>query len=278
MTVYATGKTGTIGRKLSNQVKNLEIDLAEDSSTWDFRKINETSSVIHLAGVVGEAAVRSDLEYSKKINVEATKQLANILCEKHISQLTYVSTAHVYGYSENELDESSALNPIGHYSEQKLNAENILLNIFKNSSTKLVIIRVFSLLDYGMKSSTLGGAVEELLNGQIRKIENGDDIRDFLTPVQVARIIENISVSNMRYSIYNVCSGAGLTVRQAVQFMTNEKFANINKHINSNNTPISKIVGRNQRLRESFPDLDVTWEYSNSEKRFNQNEILGKNA
>ena len=159
--ILATGTTGTIGKHFSGVVP-LSINLLDDFNPIEPSLFNSSSVVLHAAGIVGNEAVSKDINVSRKINIDGTKKLAEISRDSSISRFVYVSSSHVYAPSDGLLLESSKVDPVGAYAEQKIEAEQAVVEVFKETPEKLCIVRVFSVLDWDVADFTLGGAIKKL--------------------------------------------------------------------------------------------------------------------
>lgn len=232
--IMATGLSGDIGRHIKIQnISDFGVRLENTQEVVTRIYESKPNQILHLAGVVGNAIVKSDLENSYKINVEATRNLGLIALESGVSRFTFVSSGHVYGVTEEPAREDSIPNPQTFYAEQKLLAESHLQDIFKDDPTKLTIVRVFSVLGFGMKPHTLGGAVENLLlSKSALVIPNSQDVRDFLSPVQVGSLLERIvNYKSSLPRVLNLGSGKRSTIKEGVQALLETKSFAINPNI-----------------------------------------------
>lgn len=259
--IYATGLSGTIGQHISQFVTPLNIRLEHLDDSTPIEPLIRNSTVIHLAGIVGYRSIDKDEKYSRLINIESTKILAKKALEAGASKFVFVSTAHVYKSSSAPLNENSEIHPINKYAEQKFEAEEELRNIFKLEDKKLCIVRVFGVLDWGMKPETLGGAVKSLVYSNFSaSINYGLDVRDFSTPGQIAKTILEIAKSPGLHGVINLCSGIGLSVEQAVAIMLERsKLPFKSTYVRRNNSTTPIILGNNSKLINYFPNLKMDW-------------------
>ncbi|WP_417440103.1 NAD-dependent epimerase/dehydratase family protein [Idiomarina abyssalis] len=147
---------GSSGFEITSLVKprkdstsSSEVQLPETRIVPDLLKSIERSgktleAVIHCAGLAHGKMKNADYEDYKKANVELTEQIAEVAIKLNVKKFVFFSTAGVYGRSsESKLSEESALAPYDYYSRSKLEAENLLIQKFKNAGleSKLVIIR-----------------------------------------------------------------------------------------------------------------------------------------
>jgi nucleoside-diphosphate-sugar epimerase len=258
----ATGHTGTIGKYLSNTIIKPDWNLASPATIKfeNYKGVNP--NLIHLAGIVGEANVLKDLALAKKINIDGTKILGRKFLEEGEGKFVYISSSHVYGENPGLITEESECNPKSRYAEQKLIAENELKTIFRDDPKRLLILRVFSILDWGMPEQSLGGVIERMATERQGKLNYAADIRDFLTPKKVSKVIEEMSHMKETHGIYNVCSSVGTSVGDAAKKMlklcgvdqTNFSFEN-------NNSQVPFTLGDNSKISKKIKSIvELKWE------------------
>jgi UDP-glucose 4-epimerase len=216
--------------------------------------------------------VKANKSKSRLVNVQGTLNLAERALSFGVSRFVFASTSHVYAQSQNPLKESSPLSPISIYAEQKLEAEEGLTKLFKRSGAELVVIRIFSVLDWGTKFHTLGGLVGRIANGQADLlVSNGDDVRDFLTPSKIAHCLDRIAGEENMTGIWNLGSGRALSVKSAVQVMLESKgFLNPEKFVLSGNSDLPYVVGDIGKIQKQIPSLKLYWEPRNSTRISNE--------
>ena len=254
-----TGKSGTIGRYFPTNTYSFKSDLTSDFSQ-EIKHISKSNfTITHCAGIVGNSSVMKNFNHSYLINVTGTIELARLSLSMGVKKFIYVSSSHVYESSGLILDESAKISPLNEYAHQKREAEVNLLEVFKDYPQQLLIARVFSLLDWGMKPATLGGAVEKLLNGEISDIHNGEDQRDFLTPRSTAKILHLLANSEA-HGILNVCSSKATKIKDAVANMLKQKNRlDLLDQVHGGNSETPFIVGNNLKLKKYLSHKDLTW-------------------
>ena len=256
--LYATGKSGFVGRNLSKNVKSIEGDLLGN----DWKQLNHFSdsySIIHLAGVVGERNVLKDEEYAHRVNVDATQRLAEFVREESQAKFIYISSAHVYKSKQAEIFETDQIAPLNNYGKQKAQAEEALFKVFERELDRLKILRVFSILDYGMPNGTLGWAIE---NSRSIPVKFGNDVRDFLSASQVARIIEEIAGQECKPTVVNICTGIPTSIRKALCSLLDVKDERDSQDLcdeGLSKTPI--ILGNPNILKSIITVYDLKWQY-----------------
>lgn len=261
--ILATGTTGTIGKHFFGATP-LPVNLLDTFNSIEQSLFTPSSVILHAAGIVGDKNVSKDINNSRKINIEGTRTLAKISQDKAVARFVYVSSSHVYAPSNSLLSESSEISQAGPYAEQKFEAEQVLVDVFKDTPDKLCIVRVFSVLDWDVADFTLGGAIRNLLiSNSDNKLLNSDDIRDFLTPKLVANVLMKIANNESTSGIINLSSMRGTTILEAARKMLTESgFEFPSERVLSGNSTRPYMVGDNSKLISYFPNLKLNWQPS----------------
>ena len=261
MKIIATGLTGTIGRKIDQSITPAKVVLGSERLTDFFDPNDGPLALIHLGGVVGESKVSEDLDYSRHINVDETLRLAREVIEVFGGKFIHISSSHVYGPQESPITEDFSFNPRSNYAKQKMQAEVELLNYFGDRNKQLTILRVFSVLGWDVADFTLGGAVKRIISGSTESISNADDIRDFMTPTTIAKAISDISKYGELSGVYNLCSGMGISVGDAVREMFNvKKYEKGYLQLLAGNSTSPRLVGDNTKIKKSGLNLELEWD------------------
>jgi nucleoside-diphosphate-sugar epimerase len=264
MQFLANGRKGTIGKFVSEDFHVLSGDLSTGEQQSLFGKIcNQNTVFLHMAAIVGNSIVEKDIDRAFKVNVEAVAEMGRISLENNVNKFIYVSSSHVYADTPQLINENSEVGPVTEYAKQKLEAEKKLSIIFSNHPDKLLIIRVFSILDWGMPIFTLGGAIEKLISDP-RKNSLGfaNDVRDFLTPKTVAKNLEAIAAAGNLSGIYNLCSGKGYSIKDAAILMAkNRKIQLSEDSFISNKEKYTSVIGDNSKLKSAVSNLDLKWSF-----------------
>jgi nucleoside-diphosphate-sugar epimerase len=266
MKIHATGSTGTIGRHFSDDIVPINIRLESELSSFLKLRYAEDDIVIHAGARVGPKKVSATIQESFKVNVMGTRNLAISALQSEVTKFVYISTGHVYKFGPEYLGETELTEPINSYAEQKYLGEREVLDVYRDFPDKVCILRVFSLLGAGMPAESLGGAATRVLQRQPNfHISNGDDIRDFLTPMQVAKLIVYVAKSPLGVGVINLCSGVGLKISEAVSTFIgkDERFEiEMLKNLKGGTSENPRIVGDNTKIRKLFPELNLQWEHS----------------
>jgi len=178
MKALITGATGFIGSRLCkflvSQGHSIRIvsrqpnDKYTDVVVCDLvdNKL-ESSSFEDISQIFHLAAYTHDLDYStkneylyRKINVDATLNIAKSAIEAKIKNFTYVSSVKAGSANKFENDLSTIDTPQGIYGHTKREAELKLIELFKGSTTRLEILRPALVYGPGVK-----GNMASMING-----------------------------------------------------------------------------------------------------------------
>ena len=112
-------------------LRNPRFEIVEGNVT-DIMKLTEAmsgaSAVVHLAGLVGDPACAVDESFTRHTNVIATRMLKEVAISMGVPRFIFASSCSVYGANEDEVDESSELNPVSMYAHTKIDSERELLS------------------------------------------------------------------------------------------------------------------------------------------------------
>ncbi len=134
-------------RPLENLRRSLDFrfikgDVRNNASLTD--AVSDTSAVIHLAAIVGDAACNVDPDYSWDINYQATVDLARLAKRHGVSRFIFASSCSVYGRALGIVDETSGLNPLSQYAESRVRSEKVLSKL-ANSRFRVISLRMATL-------------------------------------------------------------------------------------------------------------------------------------
>ncbi len=259
MKLISSGLTGTIGFHL-NKYDIHPLNQRLDSLT-DRVNLEKEDVYFHLGGIVGPSKVRENFKLSTEVNVESVKKLAALSREREIKRFVYVSTSHVYRKSITNIREGDEVEPINIYAEQKLAAEEILKSVYSDSPEKLTILRVFSILGWDTKEFTLGGAIRRLHEDSSFSLDNGDDVRDFLTPKQAADAIYQVGRSEDIAQTINICTGAGISILEASRKILLSKGDHTSvSRVNRGVSDTPRIVG-DPKVLDQILGTSLKWEF-----------------
>jgi nucleoside-diphosphate-sugar epimerase len=115
---------------LNEFLSNPGFELVEGDAT-DISKLvyamSGASSVVHLSGLVGDPACAVDEGFTRHANVIATRMVKEVAQSFNIQRLVFASSCSVYGATDTEVNEESALNPVSLYAVTKIDGEREIL-------------------------------------------------------------------------------------------------------------------------------------------------------
>lgn len=155
--------------------------------------------VVWLAAIVGDGACQLNPELTKSINQDTV----NWLADNFDGRIIFMSTCSVYGAQDNELVETSPLNPLSLYAETKLEAEMNLKH--KNA----IIFRLGTLFGVGDLYSRIRlDLVVNILTVKAHRegkisVFGGDQFRPLLHVKDVARAVK-MNLESDHKGIFNL--------------------------------------------------------------------------
>jgi len=221
MKIFITGGSGLLGQYLNKYLSRKHNILTQYNehigncaefnsiklSITDYKSVEEVIKefspdiVMHTAAISNaERADRLPQKVVYDINVNATKNIAQI-CEKNNVKLIYISTDLVYaGYRGSFLNENSKLIPISFYAETKLMGEVKVQETFDN----FLILRMALLIGFGLNHSRnfFHQMYENLKIGKPIKLFT-DQYRSPLELNEAARMINELVEKEIKGEIIN---------------------------------------------------------------------------
>ena len=115
---------------LTDFLKHPNFELIVGDST-DIAKLTEAmkdiSTVIHLAGLVGDPACAVDPVFTRHTNIISTKVVKEVAQSMGVNKFIFASSCSVYGVTDTQVNEDGPLNPVSLYAQTKIDSENELL-------------------------------------------------------------------------------------------------------------------------------------------------------
>jgi len=216
------------------QVTYVEYDLSKPSSNNLYDYFHKPDALIHLAWDKLN-------EYKNEVHLTSIldqhKQFLHNLISNGLKDITCVGTCYEYGLQEGELKELMPSMPMMPYPESKNQLRLYLEELQKEFKFYLKWPRVFYVF----------GAIKErknlytLLIDAIQRgdsnfnMSGGEQIRDFLSPDEIAKLIIKISTQNKVLGIINCCSGEPIQLKDKIQNFLKEN--NYHIHLNLGHYP-----------------------------------------
>ncbi len=248
-TALITGAAGFLGRNTARELKQNGFvvtgvghgSVEEDSANaigldvWTEADITVDTLVglqgkfdliVHCAGSgsVGYSVSHPMEDFNRTVNTTlAVLEYVRLFNKDAV--LVYPSSAAVYGVkNDRPLQEDELLSPVSPYGFHKKIAEELCKSYSDNFALKVSIIRFFSLYGEGLKKQLLWEACEKFSRNEkeLMFFGSGEETRDWLSVLDAARLILLLSETSDRFTIINGGSGEAITVRDILEYVSNE--------------------------------------------------------
>ena len=204
--------------------------------------LDEHSTVVWLAAIVGDGACEVDHNLTKEINVDCFKWMV----DNFNGKIVFPSTCSVYGINENLISEDAPPNPLSLYAATKLESETYVLR----KSNNAVVFRLGTLFGLSDRHSRLRlDLVSNILStraasGEQLSVFGGSQWRPLLHVRDVATAVlhglnNNISglfnLSAENYTISNLASEIKKVVPECQVKYVDMKFEDLRNYKVKNN-------------------------------------------
>ncbi len=252
-------------RKLAyerEQFKALVCDVADSINVARAVAVVRPDGVVHLAGPSDPAVAKDDPLLAYQTIVSAW---ANVLDAVRRTvpraRVVLVSAADVYGTAKPgspPFVESAPPRPTSAFGELKAAAESIAQTYHREYHLNISIARPFRYLGAGVPAR---GEVprwlgqlhrwDTTLNGPSLRVEDGEDVYDWLHVDDVVTAYEAILHRGQPNATYNVCGGIGRTRCELVRRLAATAGVKIDV-VAAGETGPRSLVGNNERLRHEL--------------------------
>ena len=247
-----TGFKGNLGKTFLKINKNFhyikfkgDISKKRDINFW--LKNNHFDLIIHFAAVVPTYLVNKNYKKAVEVNFKGTKYLIDeiIKQKKNIKWFFFSSTSHVYKMKRNKINEQSPTVPSSKYGKTKLLAENYIVKKLKKSKIKYCIGRIFSIYDNNEKNFLIPSLFKKINQKEkILTFDNLNHYRDFLTTVQISKII--IFLWKKKYEgIINI----GSAIKTNIKSIAKRSAVKLNKKIIFHKNKPTYLIADNSKLK-----------------------------
>ena len=185
----------------------------------EIKKFIVTKKITHLVNFAGLSRLKCEYNKSECINTnyKSIKKIINYLNKlDKKTHFIFISTSHVYNYSNTKLKETSLTNPKNTYAKVKLKSENYIKRNYKNYT----ILRLFNV--YGPNQSKnyfITDMKDKIKKGKIINLDKS--IRDFIHVSEVSKVIEFIINKDINGTL-NVGSGKEYSLINIVKYLSNK--------------------------------------------------------
>ena len=225
----------------------IQIDLTNKEKTEEIITKIKPDLVIHCAALTNVDFCEDNEEICNKVNVDATRYLAEI-CKKLNIVLVYISTDFVFDGEKGNYTEDDAPNPQGIYAKSKLLGEQAVIN----SGVKYIIPRTSI---YGWNIQKKESLVEWIINANKNKKELNIITDQYFNPIftnNLAQAVFELYENNI-FGLFNIVGSEKLS-KYDFAIKTAEVF-NLNKEL-INKTTLDKIPFKSKRPRDASLSIE----------------------
>jgi nucleoside-diphosphate-sugar epimerase len=173
------------------------------------RAVQGIESIVDLAAIVGDPACELDHKPALETNYAATRMLIEVAKGNGVRRLVFASSCSVYGATDLEMDERSAVRPISLYGQTKVDSEQALLRA-RSDTFHPVILRFATVFGLGYRPRF--DLVVNLLTAKARQegvitVYNGQQWRPFIHVRDVVEATVKVLEAPARFvsgEIFNV--------------------------------------------------------------------------
>ena len=242
----------------------LQADLTRPNEALEVLRKTRPHMLFHLAGQAVPREAWKDAGRTHRLNVLASifllEGMARFASE---ARLVLVSSLHAYGSSclkKRRVDEKDLANPLTPYGGSKLLMELVANNFFKTHHIQAVIARASNQVGVGQNPSFAFAdfcrqiaLIEKKKKAPILEVGNLQIERDFIHIRDAVQGYYVLASRGNAGEIYNVSSGRGLRLSEAIEFLKAEsrvpfKVVSFESRRQRNDLPC--IVADNSKLRK----------------------------
>jgi len=247
-----TGHTGALGQEFIKNNKNIKFikfngDLTKKNEVESWVKKNTFNIFLHFAAIVPTKFVNENYLYTKKVNIDGSKNLINSLQKYNKEKLEWFffsSTSHVYNFKKKKISEKEKVLPISKYGKTKLLAEKILLT----KKLNVCVGRIFSFTHESQNDQYLVPSLYKKINNSKQKkikFNNLNHNRDFLDISDICSAIK-ILMKKRKVGIYNICSSKKTNLKDIAIHIARKK--NFLCEFNDKKFKATNHIGDNKKL------------------------------
>jgi nucleoside-diphosphate-sugar epimerase len=216
--VIATSRDEMKAKKCSffGKADYISFDISKQDGSDLFTYFRKPDSVIHLAweklDEYKNPAHTGEILHDHKAFIEN-------LVINGLKDLTVIGTCYEYGLKEGELNEEMPSDPVLPYPQGKNMLREFIEKLQHNKHFSYKWIRIFYVFGEVKGRKNL---YTHLMNAIINKepsfnMSGGEQVRDFLTPLEIADHIVRIALQNKMQGVINCCSGKPVKLKDFVR-------------------------------------------------------------
>jgi nucleoside-diphosphate-sugar epimerase len=224
MTALITGSTGFVGKNLIHYLQACNMSYVPltrgELRSGAFSKIDQSDSIIHLAGKAHALEKVSDPKSYYDINFELTKKLFDAFLISKPEKFIYLSSVKAAAdHIDGVLYESDFPNPNTHYGKSKLMAEEYIRNQPLSPGKSFYILRPCMIHGPGNKGN-LNLLYKLISKGIPYPLAAFENKRSFLSIENLCFVIrELLERDDIPSGIYNVADGEVLSTNELIKLI-----------------------------------------------------------
>lgn len=223
MRVAVSGSSGFVGRHVCQCLVEIgytivPLDILDGKDMCNPAIIEEVPQVdcfIHLANLVYVPASYQNPVRFYSVNYLSTLHALEI-CRKSGAKFIYISS-YIYGAPQFlPVSEEHPMNPFNPYAQTKIICEKLCEGYNRDFNIKTSIVRPFNIYGYGQEGKLLIPEIITQLKDNKKRIQlkAGSPRRDYIHVMDLAKAICACINDRADFSIYNVCSGKSISVKE----------------------------------------------------------------
>lgn len=245
----------------SNQhkIKFIKADIANFAALEKILLSERPDYVINLVGILSA----NNLNELLGVNVGISKNIFEVILQSHLSvkRILLIGSAAEYGNAmELPIKEDSILAPINEYGLSKAEQTKCATDYIRKG-LNVNIARTFNIVGKNIPTTfSIGNfldQIKKLDNYGVMHVGNIDTKRDFLDIEDVIDAYWKIITLGKPKEVYNVCSGASVSMKDILNYLINKTGKKITVEVNKNLVRSNDILdsyGDNTKLK-----VDTGW-------------------
>ena len=254
MKILVTGGSGFVGQHLIRELLNQHYDvystfleppvpenLLPANHWFHLDNLNEDNwrsilknlqpdGILHLAGLANVANSWEQPRTFLRINCEGTLLLLETVRQLRLKpRIIVVGSAEVYGLvrpEDNPVSENHPVHPRSPYGTSKACQEIVAQQYAQAFAIDVILTRPFNHIGPGQRLGYVAAdfaaqiaAIEAHLQEPVIRVGNLSAVRDFTDVRDIARAYRLLLESGQTHTIYNICSGRGVSIQELLETM-----------------------------------------------------------
>lgn len=260
MKVAVSGSAGFVGRHVCELLKQaghevVKIDITSGFDLSDNKVIEKIPCVdafIHLANLVYVPASYQNPEMFYRVNYLTTLNALEV-CRKYKARMVYVSS-YVYGSPRFlPVSEDHPVSPFNPYAQTKVICETLCEGYHRDFGVNISVLRPFNLYGVGQTGKLL---IPEIFNqlkegASVIRLKAASPRRDYVNVKDLAKALVACVGDKSDYSIYNVCSGSSVSVREITEIINKYLKTKVRFEFSESDRPneVDETLGSYEKLK-----------------------------